>query len=45
MIKEDMNKCLNKLQEITNKQLNETRKIIQDMKKEFNEDKYSPKLC
>jgi peptidoglycan hydrolase CwlO-like protein len=36
-IKEDINKCLNEFQQNTN-QLNKLRKIMQDMKEEFNND-------
>jgi hypothetical protein len=35
-IKEDTNRCSKEFQETTNKQLNETRKIMQDVKEKFN---------
>jgi hypothetical protein len=38
--KQLMNKCMNEFQENTNEQMNEIRKTMQDMKKEFYKDKF-----
>jgi hypothetical protein len=38
--KQLMNKCMNEFQENTNEQMNEIRKTMQDMKREFYKDKF-----